>query len=132
MDSVIRLKLPIVVWVSAKKEFRVNLNAYRTAHFQVLNKAKIAFKEQMLQYRGLVIPFPPPYLLTYRLFWENNRQLDTNNILSVADKFACDALVEYKVLKEDHKKIIAGTNFRWGGISPGNSHIIMEIHPFEE
>jgi len=127
-----RLKLPVSVWISSKKEFRLNLNEYRNAHYQTLNKAKIAFKEQMLAYRSLRIPFEPPYLFRYTLYWKDNRRLDVNNVLTVVDKFAADGLVEFGLLTDDHKKVVSGTDFRWGGICKGNAHIILEILPYQE
>jgi hypothetical protein len=43
MDKLI-LNLPLRVPVSKKRDFAINLNEYRNAHFLVLNKAKIVFK----------------------------------------------------------------------------------------
>lgn len=109
-----------------KKNFYINLNQYRNAHFYQLNSAKIKFKE--LIYDQLVkLPDLNVIELCYTVFIPQNREVDTNNIASVADKFFCDALVESGKLTDDNYKYLINTNFRFGGVDKVNPRIEVEI-----
>lgn len=109
-----------------KKQFYINLNHYRNAHFYQLNSAKIKFKE--LIYDQLVkLPDLNVIELCYTVFIPQNREVDTNNIASIADKFFCDALVESGKLTDDNYKYLTHTSFRFGGVDKVNPRIEVEI-----
>lgn len=85
------------------KKFSLNLNDYRNTHYQVLNKAKIIFKNQLL------INHPELYRIKasrveieYFIERCDNRIFDTKNIESIVDKFFCDALVESGCIHDDN------------------------------
>lgn len=107
--------LPLAVAVSRKKNFSLNLNQYRNAHFQVLNKAKVEFTRVV---RPLLsgVPRLEQCSLEYVLFNGKGTVPDTNNVCSVVDKFFCDTLVEAGVLPDDGPKYLVGTTFRYGGV----------------
>lgn len=84
------------------KKFSLNLNDYRNTHYQTLNKAKIIFKNQLL------INYPELYRIKadrveieYYIERCDNRKFDIMNIISIVDKFFCDALVEVGCIPDD-------------------------------
>ena len=90
------------------KKFTLNLNDYRNTHYQVLNKAKIIFKNQLL------VNYPELYRIKaerveVRYFIErcDNRIFDTKNIESIVDKFFMDALVESGCIPDDNYNYVS-------------------------
>lgn len=87
------------------KKFALNLNVYRNAHYQILNKAKIIFKNQLLanypeikKIKGLT----GKVRVNYNIIPNNKRKFDTMNVISIVDKFFLDALVEFGCIPDDN------------------------------
>lgn len=90
------------VMIGAKK-FALNLNVYRNAHYQVLNKAKIIFKNQLLsEYPELEKIKASKIEVGYLIERCDNKKFDTMNVLSIVDKFFLDALVEFGCIPDDN------------------------------
>lgn len=108
------------------RNFSLNLNQYRNEHFQILNKAKINFKEHM---KGQIhmLPKLTQVELTYILYPPTKALLDVSNICSIVDKFFCDALVEFGILPDDNFKHIPAVNYRFGNIDKDNPRIEIKI-----
>mgnify|MGYP001564997951 CR=1 FL=1 len=122
------INLPLSVQISRNKKFILNLNNYRNAHFQVLNKAKKLYAEQVFLALGKQKPcFNGGCQIVYTLFQPTNRRVDISNPLSVIDKFACDALVELGVLPDDANKYVQSVSFQWGGVDKNNPRCEMTI-----
>ena len=124
-----KLMLPLSVQVSKKKAFILNLNNYRNAHFQVLNKAKKLYVEEVrLALCGArVPPFTGAVTLTYLLYQPTNRRVDVSNPLSIIDKFSSDALVELGILPDDSSKYIMSVAYNWGGVDKESPRCELEI-----
>lgn len=112
-----RVLCPIYLPQTKKKNFALNLNIYRNAHFLVLNKMKILFKEKIQKQLDL-LPTMNGVKLTYTLFMGTNREMDLSNVCVIVDKFFCDALVEAGKLEDDNFKYLASIDYRFGGIDP--------------
>jgi len=99
------LSLPLTVPVTKRKKFSLNLNNYRNTHFQTLNKAKKIYRDLVwdayiiANRRGVTLQ--PPFRLTYTVYPKTKRRCDVANIATVVDKFACDALVELRLMDDD-------------------------------
>lgn len=120
------ISLPVAVAVSSKKKFNLNLNWYRNAHFQVLNKAKAEFERVVGPLlRG--VPKLDRITLEYVHFHGSGTVPDTNNVCTVADKFFADTLVSRGILQDDHPKYLTKTTFRFGGIDRKNPRIEVTI-----
>lgn len=119
------ITLPTQVWISKNKKFILNLNNYRNTHFQVLNKAKKEFKELLIELRNLRID--GPFSLRYTLYRGTKRKCDISNILSVVDKFFCDALQEYGCIEDDDMNTIFGIEFVYGGYEKDKERVEVEI-----
>jgi hypothetical protein len=127
------ISLPLRVLVSKKgrksgkeRYFPLNLNHYRNAHFQTLNKAKQAF-DDLAKYLIRGIPSLRMVTLEYVLYPGSRQLCDVNNVCSVADKFFSDALVNHKVLEDDNYKFIADTRFKFGHIDKMNPRVEVII-----
>ena len=120
------IQLPLRVPVSKKKFFPLNLNQYRNAHFQVLDKAKKAFAKE-IEPKLVGIPKLKKLALEYVLYPGTSQLCDTNNILSIADKFFSDSLVAQKVIDDDNYTFIADSRFLFGHIDRENPRIEVTI-----
>jgi len=119
--------LPLSVQVSSRKNFRINLNEYRNAHFRTLNSAKIEFKRAVQDQINKIKGHFSNIKLTYKVFKNDKRSCDVANICSVADKFFCDALVESGKIKDDSYKYIKEIIYSWGGVDTENPRIEVVI-----
>ena len=90
------------------KKFSLNLNDYRNTHYQVLNKAKIIFKNQLLiNYPELARIKAQRIEIQYFIERCDNRIFDTKNVESIVDKFFCDALVESGCIPDDNYNYVS-------------------------
>lgn len=134
MIYVLNLPLRIFLGNSRKKKangekaerfFYINLNQYRNADFHTLNKAKILFKE-MVQEQINKLPTFEWVTLQYYLFPGSHRDMDTNNVCSIADKFFSDALVESGKLEDDNYRFLKDTRFTPMEVDKTNPRV--EVH----
>jgi hypothetical protein len=85
------------------KKFALNLNVYRNAHYQTLNKAKTIFKNQLFaDYPELYRIKAQRVEIEYYIERCDKRVFDTMNIISIVDKFFCDALVLSGCIHDDN------------------------------
>ena len=90
-----------------KKVFALNLNGYRNAHFQTLNNAKKNFKVLLYNtYPEILLIRAQSVIVQYKITPHNNRLFDTQNIVSIVDKFFLDALVEAGTIPDDNYKVV--------------------------
>ncbi len=107
------------------RRFYFNLNNYRNWHFQVCNKVKAAYKEIMApKVRGVILGRT---YLTFTLHRGDKRKVDRANILSIHEKFFCDALVECGCLADDDDSFIDSTHYYTGNIDKENPRVDIGI-----
>lgn len=122
--KILETKIPTSVFVSKRKKFYLNLNNYRNAHYQTKNKAKREFER-------VVYPILPKIRINtavkivYTLFVKDNRRKDLSNVLSIADKFFSDILVEKGIIEDDSLEFVDEVVFRFGG--KGEDMILVEV-----
>lgn len=120
--------LPLAVPVTkGGKLFWVNLNQYRNAHYQTLNKAKIRFKDE-IESQILALPYLHEIAITYTFHPGKGIIADTNNVCAIQDKFFCDALVDLKRIKNDTREHILGTQFLPGDRDVDYPRVEAKIH----
>ena len=134
--NVWKLNLPIRVPVSKKSYFLINLNVYRNAHYQILNKAKQTFKEMVMN-EIKQLPFFNSISLTYVLYPQTHRKQDVANVCSVVDKFFCDALTEAGKLTDDNYDYLKNIHYCFGSVDSSNPRVEVYIqnifnHSFKE
>ena len=130
------VSVPLYIGLGKKvhKKHYINLNAYRNWHYMVSNKVKQEYK-QRLKFELEGIKFNSKIKLEFVLWKKDKRRTDRANVLSVHEKFFCDALTEYGCIPDDNDNYIESTFYRTGGIDkkyPRVDIIITEILEDEE
>lgn len=121
------VKSPLSVPVSKKKSLSLNLNVYRNAYYQTLNKAKRVYETTLYeQLREL------PFLahidsITYTLYPKTSRRCDVSNICSIVDKFFSDTLVKYGYIEDDDYKHISSIIYQYGCIDKEEPRVEIAI-----
>jgi Holliday junction resolvase RusA-like endonuclease len=110
-----------------KKRYSCNLNQYRNAHYRLTNAMKKQFKDEIT---NDVLDLPEnmqQVKIHYRVFYENKRKFDLDNVVSVISKFAQDALVELGRLPDDNYEHIVQITGTFGGVDRDNPRVEMRI-----
>lgn len=79
-----------------KDKISLNLNWYRNAHYQIMNKTKQCYmplKIDMFKANKINI--------SYTLVWNSNRRTDFMNWIAIADKYFVDWLVSTGCIPDD-------------------------------
>ena len=117
---------PVKIERPKSKDFAINLNIYRNTHYKSLNALKIKYKALMAsQIKRL--PLLNVIEIHYKLFPKTKRLCDINNIISITDKWFCDALVELGRLKEDNYLYIPRTTSEFGGVDKDDPRVEITI-----
>ena len=124
------IKLPLAVFLPRKtmpeKKYTINLNYYRNWKFFVSNQIKEVYKECLedtlknLRFKGKIT-------LIFTLYWGSKRRVDRSNVLSIQEKFFCDALTFYGCIADDNDNYIEETRYRTGDIDKENPRVEVEI-----
>ena len=120
------IKSQIKVKLTQSKYFTLNQNQYRNAHYFTLNAAKENYTQTMLPLLS-GIPELAQVDLKYTLYLKGKKRRDTNNILSVVDKFFADCLVKANVLVDDDYSRLRNTHFIFGGFTTEESYVLINI-----
>lgn len=128
--SVPYLVLPLKIRVSKKKMYYINMNTYRNANHHVTAAAKKAYTHMLFSMETKEIPFPPPYIFVYRMFYNRNAQFDVANFMSILDKFVSDALTMKEVIPDDSARYVKSTLYEFAGIKACPPYANMHIFPY--
>ena len=104
---------PLRVQQTKKKMFTLNLNQYRNAHFQVLNKSKVTYKALMKE-QIQQLPEYKKIIIHYKLFPRTRMKTDIGNVVSVHKKYFEDSLVEFGKLPDDNYEYVVGSTESFG------------------
>jgi len=123
--------VPLEIKLSSKKKFIMNLNNYRNAHWNELAKAKKLFNE-MIEGFNLNdgtdgFPFENPVRFQYKYYPKTGRSYDRMNVLSVVDKFSCDALIKAGILIDDDYRRVLTPEFLHCKIDKENPRIEITV-----
>jgi len=125
-DDIYIINLPYFLTIG-KKRYSCNLNGYRNAHYRVTNSMKKKFKELIKDQVEALPRFCNPIRIHYKIFYENKRLFDIDNVLSVVAKFSQDALTELGVIPDDNYKHIKQITGTFGGVDKENPRVEMRI-----
>lgn len=122
----LQFAVPLKVQVSKKKHFVLNLNQYRNAHHRVLSTAKNNFTDIIM---ALDLPKVSFDVVTihYQIYPTSKRKYDGMNVVSVIDKFVCDALVKRGVLPDDNINHVIGTSWEAKQVDKDNPRVEVLI-----
>ena len=108
--------MPLYIEIGSKKK-HINLNNYRNWHYQVSNKIKKEYKEilnrKLQQYRNLKLS---KIELEFTMHRGDKRRVDRSNVLSIHEKFFCDAIVDLGIIKDDNDNHISRTIYQTGDV----------------
>lgn len=108
------------------KKMIINLNGYRNWHYIISNEVKKKYKEAVKQQlHGL--KYTEPIELRFKLFKGTRRLSDRANVLSIHEKFFCDALTECGCIEDDNDEFIKKTEYISGGIDRDNPRVEITI-----
>lgn len=124
------IRVPTSIQTSGGKKgkFYLNINKYRNAHFQQLNKAKQMFKEQVTPLLKDLPKFDK-IRLRYTIYAGSLTDFDLNNVASIVDKFFSDTLTELGIIEDDNKDIVLSVTTVFGGVIKGDPHAMVRIRP---
>lgn len=127
--------VPLYVLIPRKtmepKKYIINLNYYRNWQGHQNNAIKIAYKEQLKDILEGV-KFPHRITIEFKLWKGSSRRGDRANVLSVHEKFFCDALTEYGCIPDDNDDYIESQTYRTGGIDRENPRVDITITEYQE
>ena len=110
----------------ADKKIIINLNNYRNWHYIISNEVKKKYKENIKdQLEGL--KFNSPIKLEFKLFKGSKRKSDRANVLSIHEKFLCDALTECGCIIDDDDEHIIETKYVSGAIDRERPRVEIAI-----
>lgn len=127
----IKIDLPLFITLPRKtkadKKMIINLNNYRNWHYITSNQTKEAYKEQI---RPMLdgVKFDRQIKLHFIYFKPSARRSDRSNVLSIQEKFFCDALVECGCIPDDNDDIIIETRYSGGSIDRENPRVEVYIN----
>jgi len=108
------------------KKVIINLNNYRNWHHFISNEIKKKYKEGIKdQLEGEV--FDTPLSLEFVYFKGSKRISDRANVLSIHEKFFCDAMTELGCIPDDNDEFIKQTLYKSGGIDRENPRVEVYI-----
>lgn len=113
-----QINCPLFVYVGRRKIY-LNLNTYRNLYYQINNKAKAAFKNEIYpQIKKL--PTMQQISIDYILYPATLRKCDIANICCIVDKFFSDALVEAHKLPDDNYENLQRITYSIGEVDRKN------------
>lgn len=103
------------------KRWALNLNNYRNSHYHALSDAKITFCSNLLiLYPELRQIKANKLTVNYTIIPHNNQLFDTQNIVSIVDKFFLDALVNIGCIPDDNYTVVSHGEIRVADIEKTN------------
>lgn len=118
---------PLSVYVSCRKKFILNLNNYRNAHYQVLNKAKIAYKTAIAE-QVARLDKAEKVSIHYTLYPKTKRLTDIGNVVSIHKKFFEDAIVELGIIPDDNYRHVVSSSESFGSVDKINPRVEIRIN----
>lgn len=133
MSKSVTISMPLFLELGVRKKTRyyINLNGYRNWHFQVSNQLKKLYKSYAFP-QIHKLKFHKKIKLEFVMWKRDKRHIDRANVLSIHEKFFCDALVETGCIRDDEDEYIEQTIYRTGGINKLNPRIDIIITEIEE
>lgn len=124
-----KINAPLFVTLSNKpgaKKYIINLNQYRNWHYIANNNVKKKYKEAVYgQLYGKM--FATPIEIEFTLYKGSKRKIDRANVLSIHEKFFCDAMVDLGCIEDDNDDYIYSTKYITGGLDKKNPRVEILI-----
>lgn len=133
MSKSVTISMPLFLELGKRKKtkYYINLNNYRNWHFQANNKLKKLYKQYAFP-KISKLRYHKKIKLEFVMWKYDNRHIDRANVLSIHEKFFCDALVETGCLRDDEDEYIEQTIYRTGGIDKTNPRVDIIITEIDD
>jgi len=119
---------PLKVTKTKVKDFILNLNNYRNAHYQVLNKTKVEFCTLMdKKYPHEYEPAPGEVKTTYTVYSGSKRKFDLPNVCSIVQKYFEDWMTHKGIIPTDDVTVITECEYKYGGIDKDNPRVDITV-----
>jgi len=133
MNQEVTISMPLYLTTGVKKIVKryINMNVSNTWHYQVKGQVKKKY-EQLARTKVSKLRFTKQITLEFILWKADKRRGDRANVLSMHEKFFCDAMTKAGCIVDDDDRYIERTIYRTGGIDRDNPRvdiIIREIDP---
>lgn len=125
MELISKVDLPLKM-ILGRKNYALNLNFYRNAHYQILNKMKVDFTKA-IEPELVKLPELTKANLSYSYYPGSLRLSDVANVCSIVDKFFCDALVKAGKLPDDNYQYLPKVSYAIGGVDKENPRVTVSI-----
>lgn len=122
---------PLVIQVSKKKKFYLNLNGFRNENFFTLNTAKKLYKESILNQVKL-LPQMSKIKLHFTIYPKDKKLFDLGNLVSIQRKFFEDVLTSEGIITDDNYTIVLGASDSFGEIDKLNARCEITIIEIRE
>ena len=119
------IDLPIKVKVG-RKDYVLNLNFYRNAHYHILNQMKVEFSKCIADTLA-TLPSFKSVELKYTLYPKTKHLCDVSNVCSIVDKFFCDSLVNANKLPDDNYEYLKNIQYSFGRVDKDNPRVTVTI-----
>lgn len=124
-EVICKLELPFYVHMG-KERLSLSMNKVQHLHWTKKRKLKAL-------YQSILRAQIPKDAIRERVSLElvihapDRVRRDRSNMLSIHEKFVCDALVDHGVLEDDNDKFIESTTYRTGEIDKQNPRVDLFI-----
>lgn len=128
MNESVTVSMPLFLMLGkdGSEKYYINLNNYRNWHYIVNNNLKKLYKKIAWSYI-YKLKFEKRITIEFVLWRADKRSGDRSNVLSIHEKFFCDALTTSKCIPDDNDKYIYSTSYRTGGIDKDNPRVDIHI-----
>ena len=123
------VQLPLFLTMPKKgklKDYHINLNNYRNWNFRESNKLKKKYTKIAIASLTGVDPFKK-IKLEFTMRRGDRKKVDRANVLSIHEKFFCDALTKCGIIEDDNDCFVESTFYQTGEINRDNPHVEIKI-----
>lgn len=124
---IIETFMPLYIEIG-KRKHHINLNNYRNWHYQLSNNIKKEYKSvvtnKLRRFDGIKFD---TIEIEFTMHRGDTRKVDRSNVLSIHEKFFCDALVELGFLPDDNDNYILKTTYITGDVRKLTPGIAIKI-----
>lgn len=132
MNQEITISMPLFLTTGVNKKVRryINMNVMNTLHYQVKGQVKKSY-EKLAWTKIHRLKFHKMITLEFVLWRADKRRGDRANVLSMHEKYFCDALTKSGCIVDDDDRYIERTVYRTGGIDKANPRVDIIIREIE-
>lgn len=124
------ISVPLSIPISKNKNFSLNLNIYRNAHYRVLHTAKEKYTDLILDLLSKAsLPCLDVIRFEIKIFPASARLFDIANVGPIVSKFFDDALVAAGVIPDDNYTHVTSYTYIVGSIDRANPRAEITIIP---